>query len=129
VYKLPYFRSLMSARRLGPEVEFSSARREGPARPFVFQARYRPVGEVFEPQPGTLDHFLTERYVLFVVRGEKVVRGDIHHRPWPLRAAEAEIHINAMTAGLGIELAGEPLLHFSARQDTLIWGLGEAEQG
>jgi hypothetical protein len=26
----------------------------------------------------------------------------------------------------GIELEGEPLLHFSARQDTLIWSLRPA---
>jgi hypothetical protein len=31
-----------------------------------------------------------------------------------------------MANQIGIELKGEPLLHFSARQDTLIWPLKPA---
>jgi hypothetical protein len=32
-----------------------------------------------------------------------------------------------MADQLGIQLEGDPLLHFSARQDTLIWPLKEAQ--
>jgi hypothetical protein len=57
----------------------------------------------------------------------RILRADIHHPPWPLQPAAAEIDLNTMTAPLGIELEGEPLLHFSARQDTLIWNEAPVE--
>jgi hypothetical protein len=43
-----------------------------------------------------------------------VFRGEIHHRPWPLQAAEAEIELNTMGSQIGIELGDTPLLHFSS---------------
>jgi hypothetical protein len=33
-----------------------------------------------------------------------------------------------MAAPLGLELSSEPLLHYSSRQDVLIWALEEAVQ-
>ncbi len=53
-------------------------------------------------------------------------RAEIHHEPWPLQPAEAEIEENTMPPS-GIELLDEaPLLHFSARQDVVIWPLRDA---
>jgi uncharacterized protein YqjF (DUF2071 family) len=121
-YKLPYFRARMSVDRRGETVDYSSVR-SGDARPFVFQARYRPRGEVSQSQPGSLEHFLTERYCLFAAEGERLFRADIHHPPWPLRGAEIELELNTMAPN-GIELPDEVLLlHFSHRQDVLIWPL------
>jgi hypothetical protein len=41
--------------------------------------------------------------------------------PWPLQPAAGKIERNAMTAPHGIDLPGAPVLHFSSRQDVLIW--------
>jgi uncharacterized protein YqjF (DUF2071 family) len=86
-------------------------------------ARYRPrPDEPYRADARTLDHFLIERYVLYVVRGEKVVRGDIHHRPWLLQPAEAVFETNSIAVAAGLALPLEPpLLHYSSRQDALIW--------
>jgi uncharacterized protein len=54
---------------------------------------------------------------------ERVLRGEIHHSPWPLQPASGTIEVNTMAQPLGIELIGDPLLHFSRRQDVLIWAL------
>jgi uncharacterized protein YqjF (DUF2071 family) len=70
----------------------------------------------------TLEHFLTERYCLYALDRGRVRRADIHHPPWPLQPAEAELRRNTMPPP-GIELEGEPLLHFSRRQDVVIWPL------
>jgi hypothetical protein len=51
---------------------------------------------------------------------------DIHHPPWPLREATAELDAQGMADQIGIRLEGEPLVHFSARQDTLLWPLESA---
>jgi Uncharacterized conserved protein (COG2071) len=46
--------------------------------------------------------------------------------PWPLQPGWAEIETNTMAMPFGIDLEGEPLLHFSARQDVVIWPLEPA---
>mgnify|MGYP003578925647 CR=1 FL=1 len=52
----------------------------------------------------------------------RILRAEIHHPPWPLQPAEAEIAVNTVAVASGIALPdGPPLLHFSERQDTLIW--------
>lgn len=120
-YRLPYFRARMRAERRADEVCFASAR-EGAGRPVVFSAAYGSRGEVAEPRRGTLEHFLTERYCLYTVRGNRLFRADIHHRPWPLQAAAAAIELNTMVPP-GLRAEGEPLLHLSRRQDVVIWPL------
>src|ERR687894_448732 len=46
-------------------------------------------------EPGTLEHFLTERYCLYTVDDEgRVMRGDIDHEAWRLRPAAAELRRN-----------------------------------
>ncbi len=125
VYKLPYFRARMSARPVGDWIEYESARRGGGSA-LAFRARYRPIGEVFQAVPGSLDHFLAERYCLYTVDGEgRVQRADIHHPPWPLQEAKAEIEENSM-APRGVALPEEaPLLRFARRQDVVIWPLAD----
>ncbi|MGH9794495.1 MAG: YqjF family protein [Candidatus Acidiferrales bacterium] len=90
-----------------------------------FVGRYRPASEEFQSQPGTLDYFLTERYCLYAADGRgRVYRGEIHHAPWPLQRAEAEISINTMAAADGFMLPDSPpLLHFARRQDVVAWAL------
>jgi uncharacterized protein YqjF (DUF2071 family) len=122
-HRLPYFRSQMSVRRDRGWVQYESHRPDSAAG---FEGRYRGVGEQFYAERGTLAHWLTERYCLYTVdERHRVFRGDIHHGPWLLRGAEAAIELNMITEPYGIELEGEPVLHYSARQDTLMWGLGE----
>jgi hypothetical protein len=85
-----------------------------------------PVAAPFEAAPGTLEHFLTERYCLYTVAEGGIWRAEIHHPPWQLRHAEAEFRVNAI-APAGLLLPGEPLLHFAERQDVVIWPLGSVE--
>jgi uncharacterized protein YqjF (DUF2071 family) len=92
-----------------------------------FKARYRGLGEVAAPsRNGTLEHFLTERYCLFAQHAGQVLVGHIHHLPWPLEAAEAEIVINELPAAHGIVLPDRaPVLHFARKLDVYIWSLRE----
>lgn len=120
LFRLPYHRASMALTESEGRVEFRSRRRGGKA---VFRASYEPVGEVREPEPGSLEHFLTERYTLFApLRNGDVLETEIHHRPWPLQRAAAEITENGLPGAEGVPAPdGPPLLHFSRRQDTLIW--------
>jgi len=51
-------------------------------------------------------------------------RAEIHHAPWPLQTAEAEIIENTVAAAGGVTLPDvAPRLHFSRRLDVLVWPL------
>jgi uncharacterized protein YqjF (DUF2071 family) len=122
-YSLPYFHARASIREEGGWILYRSERVGGNA---AFEARYRANGEGAQPTPGSLEHFLTERYALYVVRDGRTRRGDIQHAPWRLRPAEAQIARNTMAGAAGIELPPqEPLLHYSERQDTTFWPLAD----
>jgi uncharacterized protein len=121
IYRLPYFHARMSIERDTGEITYRS-RRKHDAAPAAFEGRYRPLGPAFRPAAGSLAHWLTERYCLYTLdEGQRVMRGDIQHPPWNLRQATADIAENTMTAPLGLELSGDPLLHYAARQDVVFW--------
>ena len=117
---LPYFRASMTVEDEDGWISYRSCRSSAPAE---FVGRYRPVGPAVPPVPGTLEHFLTERYCLFTTDNSgRPLSLDIHHPPWPLQPAEAEIARNTMAQAAGITLpATAPLLHFSKRQDMVGW--------
>jgi uncharacterized protein YqjF (DUF2071 family) len=122
VYKLPYFHAHISLRRRPDRrVEYSATRRRS-ARPFRFEAAYAPAGEPSEPEPGTLEHFLVERYCLYASDESGLYRAEIHHTPWRIRRADASIALNTMPPD-SLSLHGDPLFHLAERQDVVIWPL------
>ena len=128
LYRLPYFHARMAIERRDGGVAFTSRRadRDAPA-PAELRARYRPVGAPAPPAAGSLEHWLTERYCLYTLDDRRRVRrAEIHHPPWPLQVAEGELELNTMAAEVGVELDGEPLLHYARRQDVVFWPLGAA---
>lgn len=124
-FSLPYYDAEMRCERRDGWVEYSSARADPPG---VFEGRYRATGPVYRSEPNTLEAWLTERYCLYAAaRDGTIQRGEIHHLPWPLQRAEAEIEICTVSDAWGIPLPDEPpLLHFVERIDTLAWLLEPA---
>jgi len=124
-YRLPYHHARMSVTRQGGRVTYHSRSLPRQRPRAAFQASYAPTGPPTSAAPGTLEHFLTERYTLFTVdAAHRLHSADIHHAPWPLQPAQADLGENTMTAPFGIALAhGEPLLHYAARQDVVVWPL------
>jgi uncharacterized protein YqjF (DUF2071 family) len=121
-YRLPYFVAEMAATPSDDGMAYRSKRVDDRGHEAELVIGYRPTGPVIAAEPGSLEHFLTERYCLYSIdeRGEPL-RAEIHHPPWPLQPADAEIDVNTM-APPGIRLPDvPPLLHFAARQDVLIW--------
>jgi hypothetical protein len=124
-YQLAYYRARMSVDHRDGWIHYRSRRRyRGPA-PAEFEAKYRPTGEVFQSQPGSLEHWFTERYRLYTTDKQQLLRyADIHHVPWPLQPAEAELRENTMIAPLGIALPDTaPILHYAKRLDVIAWPL------
>jgi uncharacterized protein YqjF (DUF2071 family) len=123
LFHLNYYNAEMTITPTADGIEYASRRTDRCAQPASFTAHYKPVGEVATPQPGTLDHFLTERYCLYAVSRRGVTyRLQIHHRPWLLQPAEAELDARSMLSAAGLVPArGAPILHFSARQPMVGW--------
>jgi uncharacterized protein len=123
-YRLPYFYASMSSVEQNGEIRYFSKRDRGSAE---FRATYQPTSQVRQPAQGTLEHWLTERYCLYTPHNGEVYSCEIHHPPWPLQDAVTEFQVNTMAAAAGIDLPRTaPLLHFSRRQDVLIWPLRRA---
>ena len=121
-FHLPYFSAAMAAAGEGAEIAYRSLRTDRRGRDALLVARYRPVGDCFLAKTGTLAHFLTERYCLYARRQQgRLLRAEIHHAPWQLQNASATFEKNTMTAGLGVELKGAPLLYFSKLQEVVVW--------
>jgi uncharacterized protein YqjF (DUF2071 family) len=128
VYGLPYHWAEMRLQQRS-EREFSFySRRRTTGRPVVFNARYRGLGptrQLAESRSGSLEYFLTERYCLFSRdRAGQPMRASVHHVPWPLEEAEAEIAQNDLAAAIGIQLPDQsPVLHYSRRLAVYVWQL------
>jgi uncharacterized protein YqjF (DUF2071 family) len=123
-YRLPYFHARMRAERAGDTVEYSSERIDSSGPAASFRGTYGPVGPVVDDH---LARWLAERYCAYTIDEQgQPLRADIHHPPWPLREAEAELDAQGMADQIGVRLEGEPLVHFSARQDTVLWPLKPA---
>ena len=117
---LPYHRAEMSLTEADGKFDYSSYRKDEPAE---LEVSYKPISEVFESAPGSLEEFLTERYCLFQEIGEKrLIEIDIHHLKWPLQNADAFFARKDITRPAGIILPDEqPLLHYSKSLNVAIW--------
>ncbi len=122
-FHLPYFPAHMTCIERNGWIEYRSERTHGGVASGALLGRYRAFGPEFLAPRGSLEHFLTERYCLYTADGAgSLIRGEIHHAPWPLQPAEAELTKNTVAQAAGFSLpAIHPLLHFSRQQDVLVW--------
>jgi len=99
-------------------VRYDSRRRDGAG----VTVHYGPTGAVQPAAPGTLEHFLAERYTLYAVRGTKLYRARVHHAPYPLQAGAARVERETLLAAAGLTRPDEPpLVHYAAGVDVAIW--------
>jgi uncharacterized protein len=120
-FRLPYFFASIEVEGNEDHIQYRSSRVGAKAE---LQAQYRPIKPVQLRKPGSLEHWLTERYCLYTLLGDSVFRSEIHHEPWPLQDAEARVKKDTMAAAAGITLPETaPLLHFSKKLQVLIWPL------
>jgi hypothetical protein len=121
LFHLPYRHARMTVHRDDDAVRYVSKRTSGHG----FEARYAPAGPVAPSRPGTLEHWLTERYCLYAwPQSGGLHRAEIHHAPWPLQPAVVSVTRNAMLALHGIAEEGPaPLAHYARRLDVVVWPL------
>jgi hypothetical protein len=123
LFRLPYYPARMSLRIVGGSVSYTSIRSRRSAPPAEFVGRYRPTGSPMRSRPGSLEHWLTERYCLYALDSQgNACRAEIHHAPWPLQTGEAELQSNTMATALGISLPRTaPRVDFAKSLDVVAW--------
>ena len=121
VFGLPYHDAHMKRRTSGQRIDYRSIRSTKTGQHARFRGSYEPSGPSFHARPGSLEHWLTERYCLYSAKRGRLYRGDIHHGPWPLQPAAAQIEENTMASPLGVDVSGPPLAHFAHRLDVVAW--------
>ena len=139
-FHLPYYRAEIDITGEGEGFGYRCVRHRdltGLGRPVrsgervIFEARYHPTSPVYAAAPGTLEHWLTERYCLYAqAPGGALYRTEVHHWPWPLQRAAAEITANTIPAAGGLPVDGPPAhLHFARRIDVVVWGAERVDSG
>jgi hypothetical protein len=125
---LPYFHARMSLERTGDggagtRIEYATERRSAPRS--AARARWRVGAELGPSLPGSLQHFLVERYLLHLERGGRLQTGQVHHAPYPVHGAELIALDESLIAAAGLPApAGPPpLVHASPGVDVEIFGL------
>jgi uncharacterized protein YqjF (DUF2071 family) len=120
LYGLPYFPAAMSMWKEGARVEYVSRRRgAGDVRLEVawsIGARLGPAAA------GTREHFLVERYALYVARLGGLYRARVRHEPYPLWEAAVEHLSETLQRAAGLPAPAEPPLgHYSPGVDVEIF--------
>jgi uncharacterized protein YqjF (DUF2071 family) len=115
---LPYFWATGRERPLGSDVDYSLHRRGSGVGCHV---RYRVGGYLGHAAPGTLDHFLIERYLLHVRRGPSLWTVRVRHRPYPLYATRLLGLDDGLARAAGVRDLGQPArVHFAAGVDVAV---------
>jgi uncharacterized protein YqjF (DUF2071 family) len=128
-WRLPYHRAAMDLAQAGAEVSYRSRRRWPGPKPADLDLRYRIGDPLGEAVPGSFEHFLAERYLLFTTRGRDLLCGQVHHRPYPLCRAEVTEVRESVVAAAGLPAtSGPPHVLWSPGVDVDVFALKEVQQ-
>jgi uncharacterized protein YqjF (DUF2071 family) len=123
-FHLPYQHSKMSARVAGERTIDYTNHRRGDKVASSFRYTISPDSALAEP--GTLEFFLVERYLLFANSPQGIRRGQVHHSPYPVAQAEAPILDTRLLELNGFEQPSRKPDHLcgSPAVNVLIYPLG-----
>lgn len=86
-YSLPYFHARMDVAREGSRAVYRSDRLDDP-RPAFATIACEALAPLPASEPGTLQHFLVERYRLYAARRGRLLTARVRHAPYALRDAQ-----------------------------------------
>ena len=129
-YRLPYFDSQIAfsaSEHALPDIAFES-RRTDPrgATPASSKLLYRPEeGPAGAARPGSIEHFLIERYILYTEDESHVLhRARVHHQPYPVQKAEVSHLEETLVWAAGIRRQEQPAMrHYARGVDVKVYPL------
>jgi uncharacterized protein YqjF (DUF2071 family) len=121
LWHLAYHHARMSLDVVGDEIRYASSRRSQTA---VCHLTSRPQSAPSPAKVGTLEHFLAERYVMYAQKNGMLLRGQVHHAPYPLQTAQIVAWEESLLAASGIARPpGEPFAHYAAGVDVEVFAM------
>jgi uncharacterized protein len=122
-YALPYFPAKIERRQETDtgRIHYRSERVVA-GRGAGLEATWRAEGPLAQVTPGSLDHFLIERYILFAARGGQLRRARVRHHPYPVQRAVIGSWRESLSARAGLPGLRTPAaVHFSPGVDVEIF--------
>lgn len=99
LFHLPYKEAKMSVERGGDTIRYCSRRPSGAGA----EIEATVSGATTLTEPGTLEFFLVERYLLFSTNGKSWFGGNVYHPPYRVRQAKIVNCNEALVGSAGIE--------------------------
>lgn len=120
-WSLPYYHADMRYRVDGSRSTYETTRKGSGAR---FAADYEVKEPLGASKPGTFEHFLLERYYLFVEHRARLYQGQVHHVPYPAHRVEVHTLEDGLVEAAGLPKVGLPpeTAHFSPGVDVEVFG-------
>lgn len=124
-WSLPYHFARMGVERSGDETVYRAERHWPEPTPAGCDLAYRPEGTPSASTPGTLEHFLAERYILYTQHRGRLLSGRVHHPPYPLQPARVARLEESLLAAAGLPKPPgvEPLAHYASGVDVKVYRL------
>ncbi len=92
--------------------------------PASYLIRAQVSGPVQVAKPGTLEHFLAERYLLYSQFEDRLYQGQVHHSPYPLQPATVLSLDENLLAATGLDRPPSPAhALFAAGVDVEVFAL------
>ena len=131
LFHLPYLHAQIRLTQTGNTLRATAERMHRGTVPAKFAASWT-LGAALPPsRPGTLQHFLTERYYLYTagpdlqraVHSPDLWRGQLYHEPWTLHEATLTDWQSTLVESHGLPTPiGAPLLHAADTVDVWVQG-------
>ena len=124
LFGLPYHHSRVALDQGDEWREFSSiGRAEGSGERPELRVRYRPRGPAHQAAPGTLAHFIVERFVMFSRSGRgTLLQGREARPPRSIQECEVAVHRNTLPEAADVPgPAGDPVAWYCARSAIRTW--------
>lgn len=127
VWQLPYHYARMSLERgAGGSIAYASDRLWPGPTPASVRVAYRPEGPPRASVPGTIEHFLAERYILYAGRAGALRVGRVHHSPYPLQEARVDRLEDSLVTAAGLpSLDAPPLAHYASEVRVRVYALAK----
>jgi uncharacterized protein YqjF (DUF2071 family) len=142
LFKLPYFRSRMSAVQTelpdagGRKTDYHSRRRiradsNHGSHPPPSRFIYEPTGELTVAAPGSLEFFLVERYILFANTRRGLATGQVYHEPYQFcLASVSEFDTDVLALNELPKVEGDPVsCLYSPGVDVEVFSLQLLDRG
>lgn len=126
-WSLPYYHATMTESAAGETISYASHRGGFQAR---HQVSFRVRDRIGYPTLGSLEHFLVERYLLFVQNKKSIHCGQVHHSPYEVWNATIDEIDQDLIAASGIKLESDQpcFAHYSPGVDVEVFAIQPVDQ-